>query len=125
MVGPRGLGAEHAAEEDEDGGVVGGVGGVGGDDCGEEVGVGGWVVVEDEACIGEVRESEGAEANKLEGVEVGVGMAESGEVTLKLLQMVQMIALAQCFQHMFVQVSLHLQFFLQTKNIKYLKNTSW
>lgn len=103
------------AEEDEDGGVVGRMRSVGGDDCGEEVGVGGRVVVEDEACIGEVGESEGAEAKKLEGVEVGMGVAKSGEVTLKLLQMIQMIALAQCFQYMFVQVSLHLLVFLRRR----------
>jgi len=90
--------------------VVGGVGGVGGDDGGEEVGVGGRVVVEDEVCIGEVGESDGAETKELEGIEVGVGVAESGEVTLNLLQMLQIIALPQCFQHMFVQVSLHLLF---------------
>jgi len=101
--------------------VVGGVSGIGGDDGGEEVGVGGWVVVEDEVCIREVGESEGAEAKELEGVEVGVGVAESGEVTLKLLQVVQIIALAQCFQHMFIQVSLHLLFFFsKTKRIKFL-----
>lgn len=96
MVGAGGLGAEHVAEEGESGGVGGGMGGVGGDHGGEEVGVERRNVVEDEARVGEVGESEGAEANELEGVEVSVGVAQSGEVCLELFEMVQVVALAQC-----------------------------
>lgn len=84
------------AEEGESGGGGGGMGGVGGDHGGEEVGVERRNVVEDEARVGEVGESEGAEANELEGVEVSVGVAQSGEVCLELFEMVQVVALAQC-----------------------------
>lgn len=71
-----GGGREHVAEERESVVVVVGGGGVGGDEGGEEVDVGGVDVVEDEASVGKVGESEGTEANKLEGVEVGLGVTQ-------------------------------------------------
>ena len=44
-----------------------------------EVDVGGFEVVEDEAGVGEIGEGESAEAEKLEGVEMSLAMAESDE----------------------------------------------
>lgn len=49
-------------------------------------------MVEDEAGVVEVGEGERAEADELEGEEVGLAMAESEEKRLELLQMVEVIA---------------------------------
>ena len=59
-------------------------------------------MVEDEASIREVGECEGAEAEELEGVEVGLGVAQGGEVRLELLEMVEVVALSQYRQDMLV-----------------------
>ncbi|KAJ1431320.1 hypothetical protein SESBI_07172 [Sesbania bispinosa] len=96
VVGARVCGGgEHVAEEGEGGRVVIGARSVSSDDGGEEVDVRGMEVVEDEASIGKVGKGEGAKANKLEGVEVGLGVTESDEVCLELLKVVEVIALAQ------------------------------
>lgn len=94
VVGERGLGAEHVAEEGEGGGVGGGVGGVGSDEGGEEVGVVGREVVKDETRVREVGECCGAEANEFEGVEVSMGVAKGCEEPLELLQVLQLVAFA-------------------------------
>lgn len=49
-------------------------------------------MIEDGASIVEVAELENAETDELEGVELGLGMAEGDEEGLELLQMVEMTA---------------------------------
>lgn len=49
-------------------------------------------MIKNEASVGEVREFESAEAHELEGVEIGLALAESCEKRLELLEMIYVIA---------------------------------
>ena len=69
-----------------------------------EVDVGGFEVVEDEASVGEIGEGESAEAEKLEGVEMSLAMAESDEKSLELLEMIEMNAPFKEGEDMVVQI---------------------
>lgn len=92
VVGVWGTETEHVAVQGDGGGVAVRVGGICGDHCGVEVDVWGIEVIEDEAHVGEVGEGKSAETKELESVEVGLGVTQGDEVSLELLQMVQVIA---------------------------------
>lgn len=64
------------------------VSGISGDHCSVKVDIWRDETVENEASISEVREFESAEANKLEVVEVGLGVAKCNEKGLELFEMV-------------------------------------
>lgn len=68
------------------------------DHGGKEVDIGGVDTVEYEASIRHVGESESAEADKLEGIKLSLGMAEGDEEGLELLKMVEAIAFCKLFQ---------------------------
>lgn len=65
---------------------------VGGDNCSVKIDIGRVKILEQVACIGDIVETKGAEANELEGVEVSVGMAERNEMGLELPEMIEAAA---------------------------------
>lgn len=65
---------------------------VGGDHGGVEVDIGGDEAVEDGAGMGDVGERENCVSDELEGEELGLAMAESDDVGLELVEMVDVFA---------------------------------
>lgn len=74
------------------------------DHGGKEVDIGGVETVEYEASVREVSESESTEADKLKGIKLSLGVADSDEKGLELLKMVEVIAFCEFFQDVLLLV---------------------
>lgn len=103
LVGSRVSPTKHIAVQCKGGSGVG-VGSVSRNHCGKEVDIGGTETVEYEASVREVGESENTESDKLEGIELSLGVAEGDKKGLELLQMVEMIAFCKFCQDVFLLV---------------------
>lgn len=80
-------------------------GSVGVDNRRVDVNVGRWEFVEQVACIAEVAEASGAEADELEGVEVSVAMPERDEMRLELLEVIKVAAFVEDRANMLVEAA--------------------
>lgn len=97
LVGSRVSSTKHIAVQCK-GGLRVGVGSIGRDHGGKEVDIGGVETVENDASVREVSESESAEPDKFEGIELSLGVAEGDKKGLELLKMVEVIAFCKFCQ---------------------------
>ncbi|PON83792.1 hypothetical protein TorRG33x02_203430, partial [Trema orientale] len=100
MIGGRGSPTEHVAVQIKSRNGTA-LGGVGSDHGSKQVNIGRAETVEYGTSVGEVCQSQGSEADELEGIELSLRMADGDEEGLELLKMVEVTALAQFFQYAF------------------------
>lgn len=77
----------------------------GGDNGRVEIDVGRGEFVEQVACIGEVAEASGAEADELEGVELDMAVAERDDMGLELFEVIEIAAFVEDCAYMPVEAA--------------------
>ena len=70
-------------------------------------------MIEDKASVMEIGKRTSTEADELKSIELGLGMAEAGEVALELLEMTKMVALQGVRKHAHPDSSDHASSFVQ------------